>query len=243
MAEFRRPSHARVARLLARMDGKFLARARCYFGGGTQLALAYGEYRESRDIDFVCWRKGIRMLKETVNPQSLGRIFKEPVTLVRELVSDRDAVRTYITEDPRAEPIKFEIVYEGRIEVGGSLDPTLGVPVLRPAHAVAEKLLANTDRGLDRVFRSRDVIDLAFISFDLSDETFRSGLELAQTVYGKAVLQQLSEVVRKLELDAGYRAQCIEDLLIEDSRKLRQGLARLRALKRSAARPRKERRV
>jgi hypothetical protein len=35
------------------MDGKFLAQAKCYFGGGTQLALAHGEFRESRDIDFL----------------------------------------------------------------------------------------------------------------------------------------------------------------------------------------------
>jgi hypothetical protein len=238
MAEFRRPLHVRIARILARMDGGFLARASCYFGGGTQLALAHGEYRESRDIDLlVSSREGIRMIRETVHPRSLGKIFKEPVILVRELISDRDAVRTFIAEDPKAEPIKLEVVYEARIELDGAVDPALGVPVLRPFHAVAEKLLANTDRGLDKVFRSRDVIDLAFISLDLDDKTLRAGLELAQTGYGKAVLQQLSEVIRKLELDAKYRAQCIEELLIEDPKKLREGLARLRSLKLSRRPP------
>ena len=49
------------------MDAGFLARAECYFGGGTMLAMTLGEYRESRDIDFLCSsREGFRSLRETV---------------------------------------------------------------------------------------------------------------------------------------------------------------------------------
>ncbi len=237
MAEFRRPSHVRVGRLLKRMDGDFLERAKCYFGGGTALALAHGEYRESRDIDFlVSSREGIRMIRETVAPGSLGKIFREPVTLVREVVSDRDALRTYITEDPSAAPIKLEIVYEARIELEGTMAAALGVPVLGAAHAVAEKLLANADRGMDGLFRSRDVIDLAFISLNLDEDTLKKGLALAQAAYGETVLKSLKEAIKKLEIDAKYRAQCVEDLLIEDPRRLRQGLAKLRALKRGRRR-------
>lgn len=41
---------------------KLLSEAQCYFGGGTQLAMTYGEYRESRDVDFLCSsRDGFRM--------------------------------------------------------------------------------------------------------------------------------------------------------------------------------------
>ena len=238
MAEFRRPSHVRVGRLLERMDGEFLERAKCYFGGGTALALAHGEYRESRDIDFlVSSRSGIRMIRETVAPGSLGKIFREPVMLVREVVSDRDAVRTYVTDDPSAAPVKLEIVYEARIELEGAMAAALGVPVLGAAHAVAEKLLANADRGTDGFFHSRDVIDLAFVSLDLDEDALNEGLALAQAAYGETVLKSLNEALRKLEIDAKYRAQCLDQLLIEPSaaKRLREGLAKLRALKRGVA--------
>lgn len=215
------------------MDGDFLVKARCYFGGGTQLVLAHGEFRESRDIDFlVSSPRGIRQIRESINPKSLGKIFKRPITLVREPVSDRDAVRTYITEDQKSDPIKFDIIYEGRIQVEGVMNSSLGVPTLTASCAVAEKLLANADRGLDRLFRSRDVIDLAFISLDLDDATFRTGYELAEKVYGKTILRDLNEVIKRLELDAKYRRECLKELLIDDPKRLRDGLARLRALKR-----------
>ena len=229
----------RVGRLLERMDGEFLERAKCYFGGGTALALAHGEYRESRDIGFIMSsREGIRMIRETVAPGSLGKIIREPVILVREVVSDRDAVRTYLTEDPSKAPIKLEIVYEARLELEGTMAAALGVPVLGAAHAVAEKLLANADRGMDELFRSRDVIDLAFISLDLDEGALKEALALAQAAYGETVLKSLNEAIKKLEIDAKYRAQCVKDLLIEDPRRLRQGLAKLRALRRGKARRR-----
>ena len=223
------------------MDAGFLLKSQCYFGGGTQLALAHGEYRESRDIDFlVSSPDGIRAITETVGEKSLGKIFKEPISLARDVVRDRDAVRTYIAEDPASDPIKLEIIYEARIRtLGGALDPGLRVPVLDPSDAVAEKLLANVDRGSDRTFHSRDVIDLAFAALDLDNETFRAGVELAQTAYGNAVLRDLSEALKKLELDARYRAQCVERLLIDDPKRLRQGIARLRALRRIAAETRR----
>jgi hypothetical protein len=53
MPEFRRTHHRAIARVLRAMDAEFLARAGCFFGGGTQLAMTLGEYRESRDIDFL----------------------------------------------------------------------------------------------------------------------------------------------------------------------------------------------
>jgi hypothetical protein len=36
MSEFRRARHRKVARVLAALDAKVLARAQCYFGGGTR---------------------------------------------------------------------------------------------------------------------------------------------------------------------------------------------------------------
>ncbi|MEX2524403.1 MAG: nucleotidyl transferase AbiEii/AbiGii toxin family protein [Gammaproteobacteria bacterium] len=53
-AVFKRPVHRQVLAILSRLDSAFLSEARCFFGGGTRIALELGEYRESRDMDFLC---------------------------------------------------------------------------------------------------------------------------------------------------------------------------------------------
>jgi hypothetical protein len=50
---FERPHHQRIAHILAALDGSTLAQHACWFGGGTCIALRFGEYRESVDIDFL----------------------------------------------------------------------------------------------------------------------------------------------------------------------------------------------
>lgn len=136
------------------------------------------------------------------------------------------------SEDPAGEPVKFEIVVEGRIELEGAMDPALGVPRLGLAWAIGEKLLANADHGRAKEYRARDVIDLAFVSLDAEEMALLAGYELAERAYGKAVRRELDEVLKMLTLDAKYRNQCSEDLLIEDVKGLRKGLERLQALRR-----------
>lgn len=60
-------------------------------------------------------------------------------------------------------PIKFELIREARIPLEDSVDDLLGVPVLGRVDMYTEKLLAHTDRGLDRSQLSRDLIDLAMM--------------------------------------------------------------------------------
>jgi len=226
------------------MDAGFLRRADCYFGGGTQLAMAHGEFRESRDIDFlVSDPAGLRLIRETVNERSLGALFGKRILLEREVRTDRDAIRTFLREDEGAEPLKFEILLEGRIALSGALDETLGVPVLDPRCAIAEKLLANADRGRAREHRSRDLIDLAFASLAFDDETFRAGYAMAAVPYGESIAREFAECLKMLELDAKYRAQCVSDLAIEDPRALKRGLARLRSLRRAMRQTERKRQV
>ena len=52
--QFRHPAHSQILHVLQSLNGDFLESCKAYFGGGTMLALAYGEYRLSRDIDFLC---------------------------------------------------------------------------------------------------------------------------------------------------------------------------------------------
>ena len=172
------------------------------------------------------------MLRETVSDRSLGRIFKGKIHLAREVRADRYAIRTFITEDASAEPLKFEIVVEARIELKGAMDNALAVPCLQPASAIAEKLLANADRGRAKEYRARDVIDLAFVSLDADKAAFLAGYELAERAYGQVVLRELAEVLKMLDLEPKYRAQCVADLLITDAKALRKGLESLQQFKR-----------
>ncbi|MCW2313780.1 nucleotidyl transferase AbiEii/AbiGii toxin family protein [Rhodoferax antarcticus] len=50
---FERPHHQRIAQVLYALDAQLLRDKHCLFGGGTAIALRYGEYRESVDIDFL----------------------------------------------------------------------------------------------------------------------------------------------------------------------------------------------
>lgn len=141
MRSWKRPGHRRVAEILGALDAEFLLRANCYFGGGTQIVLANGEYRESRDIDFMCSsRDGFRILREAVNETSLGAIFRRKMTLARSIRADRDGIRTFIAGDPA---VKFEIVYEARIDVTGAMDDEKGLRqglrVLRAFLSTVEK--------------------------------------------------------------------------------------------------------
>ena len=52
-AMFERPHHRRIGRVLSALDGHLLREANCLFGGGTAMALRFGEYRESVDMDFL----------------------------------------------------------------------------------------------------------------------------------------------------------------------------------------------
>ncbi|OGA68320.1 MAG: hypothetical protein A3G83_13425 [Betaproteobacteria bacterium RIFCSPLOWO2_12_FULL_68_20] len=241
MPEFRRPPHRRVAGLLRRLDPGFMRRAECYFGGGTQLVMQYGEYRVSEDIDLLCSsRAGWRMLRETVTQRSLGRLFARPVQLEREVRADRDAIRTFLRDD--AGPIKLEIIVEARIDLAGATDARLGVPVLDPASAAAEKFLANTDRGTDELFRARDLIDLAFLANGAGEAPLREGLSKARAAYGAAVSRELAAALRRLDEDRAYYRRCIADLAVNDEATLRRGLRTIRALQKTAGAPRASRR-
>jgi hypothetical protein len=177
------------------------------------------------------------MIRETVSELSLGKLFRQKIHLEREVRTGRDSIRTFVRDDDSAPPIKLEIVVEGRITLEGRYDAALGVPILSPACAVAEKLLANADRGRGKEHRSRDAVDLAFLSLALDDEAFLAGYELARVPYGGCVKRELAEALKMLEFDARYRALCVEDLLVADTKALKNGLQRLRRLARKLPLP------
>lgn len=158
---FKRAHHQRIARLLAAFDKDRLSACGCFFGGGTAIVLALGEYRESVDIDFLCSStEGFRELRNTVN-NDLGALLATPVRHLRDVRTDQYKVLTVLEID--GTPVKVELMREARIAVEGAMDASLGVPVLSRVDSYAEKLLANADRALDRSVMSRDIIDLAMM--------------------------------------------------------------------------------
>jgi len=161
---FERPHHRRIARLLSAVDAALLGTHRCLFGGGTAVALLHGEYRESRDVDFLVSDLGAyRELRGILTSQGVAGLFTESVKPLREARMDQYGIRTLLEVD--GAPIKFEIVLEARIVLDAPSDANAvcGVHTLSPIDLVAEKLLANSDRWADDAVDSRDLIDLAMM--------------------------------------------------------------------------------
>jgi hypothetical protein len=223
----RRAEHRAIAEVLGAVDSEFLESAECYFGGGTYLSLILGVYRVSRDVDFLCAaRSGFRALRETITQTSLGSVFRYPPRLAREVRADRDGIRTFLDVDDTR--IKFEIVFEGRIELAGAVDARVGVPALTPTYCIAEKLLANADRGLDESTHSRDLVDLAFIASHCGKPVIESGLVVAEHAYGGAVRRYLELTLEAWQSDRARATASVDALGIEDTAVLRKGMRVLR---------------
>lgn len=207
-----REHHRHVAEILRSLDTNRLADARCYFGGGTAVALRYGELRISTDVDFlVSDRLTYRRLREQITENGLDSIFRRPVPIVRGPVTDQYGIRTLLGA---TEPIKFEIVREGRIDFDTPepSEQVCGVACLTAHDLVASKLLANDDRWADRALYSRDIIDLAIIAPDA--DVWNTGMRKAQGAYGKTVHNKLIRAIDWALDQTGWLTECATALQI-----------------------------
>ena len=224
--EFRRARHRLVWKALEALNARFLADTCCYFGGGTRMVLSLGEYRQSADIDFLCADiAGYRKLRNTITQISLGAILKSPITLAREVRADRYGIRTFMELD--GEPIKFEIISEGRIRLDTEKAAELPVPSLDAVSCFAGKFLANADRWADRSVLSRDIIDIAFMIRGWGADAAVAGQRRASEAYGKVVVESAGKAIGALEGEPGYFRHCMSELAISDGRVLRSGLRQL----------------
>ncbi len=203
---FERPHHQRIAAVLETFHRGLLEEAGCYFAGGTAIVMQLGEYRESRDIDFLCSSKqGFRLLRETVTQNSLGDLLTSPATYRREVRLERDRISTFIAV--AGEPIKVEFLLEGNIEIGGAYDPRFKVPTLSREDLYAEKLLANADRGMDKATMSRDLIDLSMM-LEGWGPVPSGAWEKATKAYGSQVARSLGNTLTLIE-NRGHLAWCL----------------------------------
>jgi hypothetical protein len=197
---FEREHHRRIAAVLAALDADVLAAHACWFGGGTAMALRYGEYRESVDIDFlVSDLAGYRAMRQLLTgPVGLQALVRSGATLtpVRELRADQYGLRTLLREGGMT--IKFEIVLEARIafDTPSPDDIIAGVAALTPLDLAAGKLLALADRWRDDSVFSRDLIDLAMMR--PTKPLLRAAIAKAAAAYGGSIETSLAKAVQDL---------------------------------------------
>jgi hypothetical protein len=209
---FKRPHHQLIERLLRAFDAQILADAECFFGGGTAIVLMLDEYRESADVDFLCASQdGYRKLRNMVSLESLGPLLKEPIRHLREVRTDQYGIRTFLSIDDV--PIKIEIVREARIDLQGINDSAFPIPYLSREDMFAEKLLANTDRALDRAVLSRDIIDIAMMARYWGDIP-RAAFDKAYGAYGNAVVTMFEGAINMIG-DRRYFEKCLRDMSID----------------------------
>lgn len=230
---FERVHHQRIQKVLEAMNPAFLEQTHCFFAGGTAIALLLGEYRESVDIDFLCaCPEGYRELRNAISLNTLGALFSQPLTLAREVRADRYGIRTFIEVD--GAPIKFEVVREDRIDLEAAPDTLFEVPVLSRRDLYAEKLLANTDRYLDKSQTSRDIIDLAVMIFHWGDIP-ESAWDKARAAYGASVHKAYEGAIA-LVRDRTHLRSCLTRMHMSEDEWLTR-IPQAWALKPSAAPP------
>lgn len=235
---FERPHHQAVAQVLASLDAAVLKKNHCYFGGGTAIALRYGEFRESVDIDFlVSDLAGYRVLRQLLTSDAgIAAIAAPGATLkaLREIRADQYGIRTALAVGEAT--IKFEIVLEARItlEPPGPRDQIAGIATLTPLDLMCSKLLANSDRWADDAVFSRDLIDLAMMD---SPKLLPAAIAKTSTAYGGSIQRDLAQAIARLREREGWMERCLQALKMNTPKaRLWQGLQKLEAVLSAEAR-------
>lgn len=210
---FERPHHQRIAQVLLTLNGHLLLEHHCLFGGGTAIALRYGEYRESVDIDFlvsdISSYRELRLL--TTSSQGIAALFRNPdsssISQIRDVRADQYGIRTMLLV--AGKQVKFEIILEGRINLQkpGEDDQICGVTTLSPLDMTASKLLANSDRWADDGVFNRDLIDLAMMQ--PAKSLFRDAITKAELAYGEAIIEDLGKAINKFQLHHDWLERCM----------------------------------
>ena len=233
-AMFERPHHQRIAQVLAVLNGPLLRENHCLFGGGTAIALRYGEYRESVDIDFLVSNLAsyCNLRQLLTRPGGIAGIVHAhatPLEQIKEVRADQYGIRTLLRVT--GQPIKFEIVLEGRIQLAAPTvkDEICGVTTLTPLDMATSKLLANSDRWADDGVFSRDVIDLAMMKPSLA--LLRQALLKAHGAYGNAIRQDLDKALLRLQTRQGWLERCMQAMAMVEPKAV--VWQRLRALRRN----------
>ena len=215
---FEREHHQRIAQVLYALDAPLLKRHQCLFGGGTAIALRFGEYRESVDIDFLvsdlaCYRNIRQLLSGKSGINAIVTSGARALIQTREIRMDQYGIRTQVDIDGHS--IKFEIVHEARIglDVPTDADQTCGVTTLSVLDMAASKLLANADRWADESVFNRDLIDLAMMRVKLP--LLRAAILKTEVAYGESIQLCLRHAVDKIQHKQGWLERCMQVMAMD----------------------------
>ncbi len=210
---FNRPHHRRISNLLNKVNVNLFSEVGCYFGGGTAICLLLGEYRESVDIDFLCSKESFNKMRQ-IAYAGVQSYFNDPIKIFRDPHIDQYGVRFFVDLQDGNPPIKMEIVHEGFLPTlkADELD-ILGVKTLHRDDLMACKIMSTSDRGLDKVTKSRDLIDLLMLSQSYGGIPERV-ISKVETNYGtfSSRLIQAKKLLENLE----YRNLCFKDLDVSE---------------------------
>jgi hypothetical protein len=224
---FERESHRVVLEVLGLLRADVLHQSRFLFGGGTRIVLDLGEYRESKDIDFLCSDpRGYADLRFEASRHGYPALFTaeglERLQFPREMRIDQYGIR--FTGVLEATALRIELIREARIE----LDPgirTAWSPVdcLSIPDCFAEKLLANSDRWADRQVLSRDLMDLAALRARCGPAPEPAWTKV-ESAYKSAPTEDLRKALALVNGNPEYRRRCFQGLEIRDPTELLKGL-------------------
>ena len=230
---FERAHHQRIGQILSLLNADLLRAHHCYFGGGTAIALRYGEYRESVDMDFmvsdiVHYRELRLLMTRSAGINAILQPNQQLVSQIRDIRADQYGIRTALAVADH--PIKFEIVLEGRIsfETPRVADRLCNVSTLTSLDMAASKLLANSDRWADAGVFNRDVIDLAMMQ--PSKQLLRNAITKAEQAYGESIQRDLLKAVDHLQNKTGWLDRCMQAMAMTIPKAL--VWQRIKALKR-----------
>ena len=158
--------------------------------------------------DKNCYRNLRQLLTRAEGIAALTRAGAASLSQVREVRADQYGIRTAL--QVAGEPVKFEIVLEGRIELDSPApgDEVCGIATLTPLDMAASKLLANSDRWNDDGVFSRDVIDLAMMQPSL--RLLRQAVAKAEQAYGQSILRDLAKAIDRLQNRTGWLERCMK---------------------------------
>lgn len=214
---FNRAHHQRIAQVLSLLNAPLLRDHDCLFGGGTAIALRFGEYRESVDIDFMVSNTAnygkLRAL--LTSPSGIAPIFMQGQQLVaqtREVRADQYGIRTMVAVAEH--PIKLEIILEGRVALAPPApeDHLCGVATLTLLDMATTKLLANSDRWGDDAVFNRDLIDLAMMQ--LPEALMTQAMGKASGAYGESIARDLNKAIDRMLTRQGWLERCMQSLSI-----------------------------
>lgn len=213
---YQRSHHQLIANILYSLNADLLFKNKCYFAGGTAIALIHGEYRESVDIDFmVSDREGYRNIRNLLQDEwDLSPLCKPGINLplAKRIRKDQYGIRTAITTPDNM--IKFEIVSEGRIafELPTTVNQICNITCLTTIDQAASKILANSDRWRDDIYYSRDVIDLAMLQ--LMQQQWLAAQKKVLAAYGTSAIRDLHQAIEQLLERQGWLEQCMAAMAI-----------------------------